>query len=172
MHSVVNRQMNIYSKLLSTLVILLFVPGCISSIFKEPKPTFSKEVVLPEFGSGYYQLRDNVYPAWKDKATGNVISMVSDCNEGSFNLKSIHGLLSDSLDNVKVIEEKNSELNGRKSYYKKIRGEVDAKAIEIQSYSVQHDKCTYVTSLVGRPEKIEQNQTDFKNFLQKIDFKK
>lgn len=164
--------MNLYSKLILSFVILLLVPGCISNIFKEPKPTFSKDVVLPEFSSSFDQLSGNVYPAWKSNATGNVITMVSDCNEGSFNLKTIHGLMSDSLDNVKVIEEKSTTLNKRKSYFKKVRGEVDGKAIEIQSYSVQHLKCTYVTSLAGSPQKIELNQSDFKNFLQKIDFKK
>ena len=164
--------MKLFSKLILSFAILLLVPGCISNMFKEPKPTFSKDVVLPEFSSGFNQLRDNVYPAWKSSATGNVISMVSDCNEGNFNLKTIHGLMSDSLDNVKVIEEKSTTLNTRKSYFKKVRGEIDGKAIEIQSYSVQHLKCTYVTSLAGNPQKIESNQPDFKTFLQKIDFKK
>ncbi len=164
--------MNVFSKLFLSFAILLLIPGCISNIFKEPKPTFSKDVVMPEFNSDFNQLRDNVYPAWKSKTTGNVISMVSDCNDGNFNLKSIHGLMSDSLDNVKVVEEKNATLNARKSYFKKVRGEIDGKAIEIQSYSVQHLKCTYVTSLAGSPQKIEQNQNDFKSFLQKIDFKK
>lgn len=164
--------MNLFSKLLLSFGILLLIPGCISNIFKEPKPTFSKEVILPELNSDFNQLHDNVYPAWKSKDTGNVISMVSDCNEGIFTLKSIHSLMSDSLDKVKVIEEKPTTLNGRKSYYKVMRGEIDGKAIEIQSYSLQYNKCTYVTSLAGNPEKINLNQEHFKTFLQKIDFKK
>lgn len=166
--------MNLISKLILSFAILLLIPGCISNIFKEPKPTFSKDVVLPEFSSGssFNQLNENVYPAWKSSVTGNVITVVSDCNEGNFNLKTIHGLMSDSLDNVKVIEEKATVVNKRKSYFKKMRGEVDGKSIEIQSYSLQYLKCTYVTSLAGNPQKIELNQADFKNFLQKIDFKK
>lgn len=164
--------MNLFSKLLLSFAILLLIPGCISNIFKEPKPTFSKDVVLPEFNSNFNQLRDNVYPAWKSKETGNVISMISDCNDGNFTLKSIHSLMSDSLDNVKVVEEKSTTLNGRKSYSKTVRGEIEGKAIEIQSYSLQNNKCTYVTSLAGSPDKIKLNQEDFKKFLQKIDFKK
>lgn len=164
--------MNLFSKLLLSFGILLLIPGCISSIFKEPKPTFSNEVVLPEFGSEYNFLSGNVYPAWKNKNTGNVISIVSDCNEGSFTLKSIHSLMSESLDHVKIVEEKKAELNSRSSYYKRLRGEIDGKPIEIQSYSVQNGQCTYVTALAGKPDKINHNQTDFQNFLQKIDFKK
>lgn len=164
--------MKLFSKLFLSLAILLLIPGCISNIFKEPKPTFSKDVVMPEFNSDFNQLRENVYPAWKSKTTGNVISMVSDCNEGNFNLKSIHGLMSDSIDKVKVIEEKNTTLNTRKSYFKKVRGEIEGKAIEIQSYSLQHLKCTYVASLAGNPDKINLNQNEFKAFLEKIDFKK
>lgn len=164
--------MNLFSKLLLSFAILLLIPGCISNIFREPKPTFSKEVLLPEFNSNFDQLRDNVYPAWKNKDTGNVISMVSDCNEGNFSLKSIHSLMSDPLENVKVVEERPTTLNGRKSYSKIIRGEIDGKAIEIQSYSLQYNTCTYVTSLAGNPEKIKLDQEHFKTFLQKIDFKK
>lgn len=164
--------MKLFSKLFLSLAILLLIPGCISNIFKEPKPTFSKDVVMPEFNSDFKQLRENVYPAWKSKTTGNVISMVSDCNEGNFNLKSIHGLMSDSIDKVKVIEEKNTTLNTHKSYFKKVRGEIEGKAIEIQSYSLQHLKCTYVASLAGNPDKINLNQNEFKAFLEKIDFKK
>lgn len=164
--------MNLNQKLILSLITLLLIPGCISNIFKEPKPTFSNEVILPEFSSDFNKLSNNVYPAWKSNTTGNVISIVSDCNEGSFNLKTIHGLMSDSIDNVKTIEEKAITLNSRKSYFKKVRGEIDGKAIEIQSYSLQNLKCIYVTSLAGNPQKLEINQSDFKNFLQQIDFKK
>lgn len=164
--------MNIFSKLLLSFGLLLLIPGCISNIFREPKPTFSKDVILPEFNQDYKQLRENVYPAWKSEKTGNVISMVSDCNEGNFSLKSVHGLMSDSLDHVKVLDEKHTQINHRKSYFKKVRGEIEGKAIEIQSYSFQEGVCTYVASLAGKPEKIEMNQTDFKSFLSKIDFKK
>lgn len=164
--------MNLTSKLLLSFAILLLVPGCISNIFKEPKPTFSKDIILPEFNSDFNPLRDNVYPAWKSKETGNVISIISDCSDANFTLKSIHGLMSDSLDEVKVVEEKPTTLNGHKSYYKLVRGQIEGKAIEIQSYSLKNNKCTYVASLAGNPEKINQNQEQFKNFLQKIDFKK
>lgn len=164
--------MNLFSKLLLSFALLLLIPGCISNIFKEPKPTFSKEVILPEFNSDFNQLRDNVYPAWKSKETGNVISVISDCNDSNFTLKSIHALMSDSLDNVKVVEEKTTTLNNRKSYFKVVRGEIEGKAIEIQSYSFQNNKCTYITSLAGSPEKLKLNQEHFKNFIQKIEFKK
>jgi hypothetical protein len=164
--------MNLFSKLLLSVVILLSVPGCISNIFKEPKPTFSEEVILPQLNSDFNKLSGHVYPAWKHKDTGNVISIISDCTAGSFSLKSIHGLMSDSLDTVKVIEEKSTTVNNRKSVSKTVRGEIEGKAIEIRSYSLQHGTCTYVTSLAGNPEKINLNQEHFKNFLQQIDFKK
>ena len=164
--------MSILSKLVLSFGILLLIPGCISNMFKEPKPTFSSEVILPELSSDFIRIKDNVYPAWKSSSTNNVISIVSDCTEGSFSLKSIHNLMSESLDQVKVIEEKSVQIQKRNSYFKKIRGEVDGKPIEIQSYSLQYNKCIYVTSLAGKPEKLAANQTDFKNFTDKIDFKK
>lgn len=164
--------MRLFSKVLLSFTILLLVPGCISNIFKEPKPTFSKDVVLPEFDSDFNQLRDNVYPAWKSKQTGNVISVISDCNDGNFTVKTIHGLMSDSLDQVKVKQENSTTINGRKSFFKILHGQIDGKAIEIQSYSLQNNNCTYLASLAGNPEKLKLDEQRFKNFLLKIDFKK
>lgn len=164
--------MKISYKILISCLALLLIPGCISNIFREPKPTFSAEVLLPELNPEFQQLTDNVYPAWKNKNTGNVISIISDCNEGHFTLKSIHSLMSDSLDTMKVIEEKLAIVNTRKSYYKKIQGSIEDKPIEIQSYSFQYRKCSYVASLAGKPDKVSQNLAEFKSFIQKIDFKK
>jgi len=164
--------MKISYKLLISFVALLFIPGCISNIFREPKPTFSSDVLLPDLSFDFQQLTDNVYPAWKNKNTGNVISIISDCNEGHFTLKSIHSLMSDSLDSMKVIEEKTATISSKKSYYKKIQGFIDDKPIEIQSYSFQNKKCSYVTSLAGKPDKIGLNFAEFKLFIQKIEFKK
>jgi len=164
--------MKISFKLLASLIVLLLIPGCISNIFREPKPTFSDEIVLPELNSNYSKLSDNVYPAWKNKQTGNVISIISDCTTDHFNLKSVHALMSDSLDSVKVIEEKFSNILDKKSYFRKIQGSIEEKSIEIQSYSFQHAKCLYISSLAGKPEKLSLNINEFKTFIQNITFKK
>ncbi|MFN3696879.1 MAG: hypothetical protein ACK4VO_05495 [Pseudobdellovibrio sp.] len=164
--------MKISQKIFTSLLLLLFIPGCISNLFKEPKPTFSTDILLPALPIDYQKLDDNVYPAWKHKDTGNVISVISDCNAGHFTLKSIHSLMSDSLDSFKIAEEKNISIANHKSYYKKINGQIEDKIVEIQSYSLADKKCLFVVSLAGKPEKLSQNQVDFKNFIQKIEFKK
>lgn len=164
--------MKISHKILFSVVMLLLIPGCISNLFKEPKPTFSNDILLPALTTDFQKINDNVYPAWKNQESGNVISVVSDCNEGHFTLKSIHSLMSDSLDNFKTIEEKTITSSGRKSVFKKINGQIEDKNVEIQSYSFADKKCLYVISLAGKPEKISQNLAEFKNFVQKIEFKK
>lgn len=164
--------MKIVHKIIFSIVMLLLVSGCISNLFKEPKPTFSGDILLPALNTDFQKINDNVYPAWKNQDSGNVISVVSDCNEGHFTLKSIHSLMSESLDNFKIIEEKSITTAGRKSVFKKINGQIEDKNVEIQSYSFADKKCLYVVSLAGKPEKIAQNITEFKNFVQKIEFKK
>lgn len=153
-------------------MVLLLVPGCISNIFKEPKPTFSNEIILPELPESFNRLKTPIYPSWKNKNTGNVITVISDCNEGLYNLKSIHQLMIDSIDRPQIIDEKETQINQRLSYYKKIKGSVDEKTVVIESYSVQQNKCLYIFSLAGKPDGLSANKKDFLQFVEKMSFKK
>ena len=48
-----------------------------------------------------------VYPAWKNSKTGNVISIVSDCNESN-TLTGLHTLITDSIEQAKLIKQRHA----------------------------------------------------------------
>lgn len=155
------------------ITISLFLSGCLSSFFKEPKPTFSSEIILSQPPTSFQKLEGLVYPSWKKAETGQVLSIVSDCSETKPDLFSIHSLISGSLDKVKVQNEKaTSEFSQFKAYTKSLKGELDGKPIEVLSYSFETKNCTYLASLVGKPDTIKTEISIFKKFLSELSFKK
>lgn len=164
--------MSILSKIILTLFTLLLIPGCISSLFKEPKPTFSNNIVLPTFDHNYVKIEDHVYPAWRHQQTGNIISVVSDCINSNYNLKTAHSMLTDILSEVKISEERFVQMKQRQSFYKHLNAKVDFKPVEVEAYSLSDNYCYYVVALTGHPDKIAPNSSDLKTFTENIEFKK
>ncbi len=156
----------------SLLIISMLLTSCVSQILKEPKPVFSKEIILPQMNSDFVFLDKNIYPAWKNTKNNNVISVVSDCQDSHLDLIYVHNLLSDSLESSRLIEEKKTKINQKPAYYKKIIGELESKNIEIQSYSLINNSCVYLISLSGKPNLINESQKEFLKFMKDIDFKK
>lgn len=160
-------------KIIISFLILIIVPGCISSFFKEPAPTFSNDILYTDPTPHYVRLNNSVYPAWKNTKNGTVISLISDCTENLYDIKTIHTLINDSLDQFKVISEKMTQFeNGHQSYFRRLKGQIDSKPVEVQVYSLQHKKCNYLASLSGDPQKISADLVTFQNFNKLISFKK
>ena len=160
-------------KIIISLFILIIVPGCISSFFKEPAPTFSNDIIYADPKSNFVRLNSYIYPTWKNTKNGSVISLISDCTDNLYDIKSIHTLINDSLDQFKVISEKMTQLEmGHPSYYRRLLGQIDSKSVEVQVYSFQHKKCNYLTSLSGDPKKISADLEAFQYFNKQLNFKK
>ena len=160
-------------KIFISLIILIIVPGCISSFFKEAAPTFSDNIIYADPKPNFIRLTSYIYPAWKNTKNGSVISLVSDCTENLYDLKTIHTLINDSLDQFKVIAEKMTQLEtGHPSYYRRLQGQIDSKPVEVQVYSFQHKKCNYLTSLSGDPKKVSADLETFQIFNKQLSFKK
>ena len=96
-------------QLAASLILIAFfisMVSCVSSILKESPPTFSKNVNWSEPAQPFERLNTAVYPAWKSKVTGNVISIVSDCSNSSGpGLLGLHRLIENSIEDFKLIKE-------------------------------------------------------------------
>ncbi len=159
-------------KIIVSLLILIVVPGCISSFFKEPAPTFSNDIIYTDPTNSFVRLNSYIYPTWKNTKNGSIISLISDCTENLYDIKTIHTLINDSLDQFNVVSEKMTQLeNGHQSYFRRLKGKIDSKPVEVQVYSFQHKKCNYLASLSGDPQKISADLSAFQNFNKLINFK-
>ena len=154
------------------LFIITISTGCISSLFKEPAPQFSQDIIVPPVPKGFSALKTSTYPSWKNEATQNVISLVSDCKNNSYSLVSVHDLITGAIETPKTLEEKMTQLNGRPSYFKKTSGTLDGHALQTLSYSLKNKDCYYLSFLSGNPERISQDLPAWNEFNQQIDFKK
>lgn len=148
----------------------LFV-ACVSSILKESPPTFSSEVEFKDPSAPFVKLKKSVFPSWKNQRTGNVISIVSDCDQNSNqSLAQLHRMVEDSLTGVQVVSEENSSLQDKPSLSKNIKGQLDGIDIELFSVSFRRKSCGYVSSLAGKIGSIQQDRAAFDQFNQNLKF--
>ena len=155
-----------------SLLCVFITTGCISNILKEPAPTFSKDIILPELPQEFILQKSSSYPSWKSKKTSNVILVVSECAEMNLNLKSAHSLITNALENENVLEEKKTTFKKNQAYFRKVSGLVDGLEIDIVSTSFKYKQCVYISSLSGVRESISKDIENWNNFNQQIEFKK
>lgn len=162
-------------QLVSTLLIIAFpllLISCVSSLLKEKPPTFSKEVhyVAP---APPFDIRGNsVYPSWKNKKTGNVISIFSDCQPGnSISLPDLHRYIEDSIENLSRVSETAAPFQNKPSLTRVIEGEVEGNAIQIKSLAFKRLNCGYVVTLSGKPDQVLKDQNYFDQFTKSLSFK-
>ena len=167
--------MNIMKIQLITTFIIITVPiifvSCISSLLKDKAPTFSSEIKFTAPAQPFVKTETSVYPSWKNSKTGNVIAIVSDCNDISSNkLSTLHQLIEDSLDNVKSIKEETIALQNRPALLRVISAQLDGLQIEVQSISFKRKSCAYVASLSGKLNTLETDRPQFEKFINGFSF--
>lgn len=160
-------------QLVATLIIVslpfIFV-SCVSSILKDAPPTFSKEIKLTEPTSPFLKMDTSVYPSWKNFKSGNVISIISNCNDSDSKLSTLHQIIESSLDNIKVIKEETVTLQNRPAFARNINAILDGVQIEIQSISFKRKSCGYVASLSGKLNNLTDDRKQFDLFLNGFSF--
>ena len=162
-------------KQLAVTILLLSMPlfyvSCVSSLLKESPPTFSQEIKYNEPAAPFARMNTSVFPSWKNSKTGNVISIISDCDPGSsLSLSNLHLILEDSLTQVLVLKEESTTLHDRPAYFKNITAQLDGHAIEVTSISFKRKNCGYVSSLSGKKDGLGQDKTVFDTFNKGLSF--
>lgn len=162
-------------KQLVATVILIAIPfffvSCVSSILKEKPPTFSNEIKLIAPQPPFVKTETSVFPSWKNTLTGNVISIVSDCNDGSSSkLTALHQLIEDSLEDIRVVKEETLALQNRPAHLKVVTAKLDGHPIEVRSISFKRKSCGYLASLSGKTNSLLKDTTQFEQFISGLVF--
>ncbi len=161
-------------QLIATLSIIatpFFFVSCVSSLLKEKPPSFSTEIRLTAPKAPFVKTETSVFPTWKNSQTGNVISIVSDCNDGAANkLTSLHQLVEDSLEDIKIVKEETMALQNRPALLKIVTASLDGQPIEVRSISFKRKSCGYLASLSGKPNSLLKDTVHFDHFIQGLDF--
>ena len=152
-------------KKFTLILIYLNFNSCVSQILKEPKPKLSSEIEYAPLPSNYLELKNYFYPAWKNKKTKTVISVISDCQENHPDEKSIHFLLADSFDKSTVVEENWRPLKNNKYYYKSLDAELNSEQLNSMSYSIIKNNCVYLFTISGKKENLIKERLDFETFI-------
>lgn len=152
------------------LVPFIFV-SCVSTLLKEKAPTFSNEISFKNPQSPFERQRTEVFPAWRNPQSGNVITIISDCqNAASSSLSSLHRLVENSLEKVAVNSEETIEFQGRPAISRAVQAELDGHRIELYSLSFKRVNCGYVSSLSGKPGSLDTDKKIYEQFLNGFSF--
>jgi len=161
-------------KLAATLLIIalpFLTVSCVSSILKEKAPTFSKDIQFKDPQSAFTKVNLSVYPAWKSSKTGNVISVVSDCNENDVaSLSTLHQLITGSIEDAKTIKQEQLTFKDKPALMYVTEGQLDGQPIAIRSISFKRKGCGYVSSLSGKPGSLETDLSTFNSFNESFSF--
>jgi hypothetical protein len=160
--------------LLTSFIILapFLLISCVSSLLKEKAPTFSKEIEFENPTGNYTKLEKAVFPSWKNRATGNVISIFSDCQTDSpKTLNDLQKYIEDSVDNGKRVNENIIQFQNKPALNVLLNGDLEGNPIAVQSTSFVRGNCGYVASLSGKPQQLKLDQPTFNHFLTSFKFK-
>jgi len=160
--------------LLTSLIILapFLLISCVSNLLKEKAPTFSKDVSFEQPQGAFYQLDKSVFPSWKNKTTGNVISIFSDCQtEAPRTLNDLQKYIEDSIENSERTKETVIQFQNKPALQLTLQGQLEGNPIQVQSISFVRESCGYVVSLSGKPQQLKQDQHAYDQFLASLTFK-
>lgn len=158
---------------LTTFIILapFLLVSCVSSLLKEKAPTFSKDVEFEDPKGPFHKLDKSIFPSWKNKDSGNVISIFSDCQESPKTLNELQKYIEDSVENSKRAKETLTQFQNKPALNILFQGELESNPIEVQSISFIRANCGYVVSLSGKPQQLKLDQVTFDHFLTSLKFK-
>ena len=161
-------------QLVATFLIIavpIFFVSCVSSLLKEKPPAFSNEIKLTPPKAPFVKTETSVFPSWKNPQTGNVLSIVSDCNEGATSkLSTLHQLIEDSLEDVKLMKEETIALQNRPALLKVVTANLDGHPIEVHSVSFRRKSCGYLASLSGKANSLFKDTVYFESFINGFGF--
>ncbi len=161
--------------LLATLILIsapLLLVSCVSSLLKEKAPTFSNEVNYTAPKSPFVRLTKSVYPSWKNKESGNVLSIFSDCQNGlTSSLSELQSIIEESVENSKRVSENFIQFQNKPALKRILNGELENNSIQIKSVSFKRLNCGYVVSLSGKPEQLQLDENTFELFIKSLTFK-
>lgn len=161
-------------QLVATLLIIaspFLMVSCVSSLLKEKAPTFSKDIQFKDPQFGFSKVNLSVYPAWKNSKSGNVISIISDCNEnGVASLSSLHQLITGSIEDSKTIKQELLSFKDKPALLYLTEGSLDGQPIAIRSISFKRKDCGYVSSLSGKPNSLDSDLNAFNSFNESFSF--
>ncbi len=103
--------------------------------------------------------------AWRNKTTGNSISVLSDCKGGlDISLSAVTDSVLQPLDSKEVLAQKKLTFNGRAALQTEAKGQIDGIESLVELLVFRKDDCLYILTYTGVTEKYPSDKNAFKSF--------
>ena len=141
--------------------------GCVSVSLKDRPPQKATGVKFQAPPEPFHPIAANSGDAaWKNAKTGSVISFLSDCGADSKpTLEQIRDDVINGLQLSQILRERRITVDGTEALRSAIFCQVDGIDTRIELTVFNKDGCSFVLTLVGRPQSIEGDGPAFENFL-------
>ena len=104
--------------------------------------------------------------AWSSKATGNSISVLSDCTSNDSATEQIKLDTINSLSKLKVIKDEVITYNGREALSSHVSGELDGVPVQMKVLVFKKNSCSFLISYVGVKKHFEKDLDKFNRFVE------
>ncbi len=148
-------------------VLLSGLAGCVSISLDPAKTKKSERMLLPDPPDDFVRLeRKQIDAAWKNKKTGSIISVISECNPAlDPRLEALRNEVIGDLSDETIASEQELEFLGRAALRSSITGKLDGVETAIELLVVKKDGCHYLLTLVSVPAHIGKDRPHFERFL-------
>jgi len=141
---------------------------CVSVSLESKAPQKSRDVRYQSPPSAFQKFdASQVDAAWKNNATGGIISFVSECSsQNDLRLESLRNEVLQGLNEEKITKEQTTTYSGREALRSSLSGTVDGVASALELLIFKKDGCTYILNLVSTPKTLSTDLPHFEAFLQ------
>jgi len=104
--------------------------------------------------------------AWRNKSTGNAISILSDCKSGAdMPLPAVSDSVLQPLESKEELSQSKLHYNGRAALQTEAKGQIDGVLSQVELVIFRKDNCLYILTYTGVAEKFALDKGVFKNFI-------
>lgn len=158
----------------TALMVLSFLAfaGCVSIDINPSKTTKADDFDYSDPKDPFDDIKaDEADYAWQSENTGNTIAIITSCNKNADpSLKSLEVDTLGAMADTKVLSSNKVALNKNEALKTLVEGQVDGVAVQVLSYSLKRNNCTYSLTYVGRKNNFQKELPIFEAFTQEFEF--
>lgn len=147
-------------------IMSLLLGSCVSVQFPGGKSAPAKDVEYKAPAAPYKEITTSkADKTWLSSKTGNTISYLSECGNGSDpSLSQIENESLSALSNLEVVKSEALTYNSRAAHQTVAHGEVDGIPVQISLLVFKKNGCNYTLSYGGVKEQFASEQLSFEEF--------
>lgn len=153
---------------LTSLTLFLALSACVSIDINPSKTTRADDYDYSSPGNPFEKIKaPEADYAWQSEKSGNTIAIITACNKNAEpSLKSLENDIQAAMTGTKVLSSQKLKLQNVDSLKTHVEGQVETATVQLLSYSLRRNNCSYSLTYVGRKSSFNGELSIFEKFVQ------